>query len=116
MDLVEPLETRTDRTSPVDICKGLFFRLRLNTYYQDGRYVEKKEMRLLKRLSCKGCAKCGWIEENLREEAFGSPPIEIDEEVDQGIYIVGVTDISRDCETGIVDDWRLIFKLQKGIK
>ena len=43
-------------------CKGLIFRGHTNCYISSYHSVEvKKSLRLLKRLSCKGCTKCEWV-------------------------------------------------------
>ena len=33
-------------------CKGLFFRGKVNIYYDAGKFVEKRELRLLRKSSC----------------------------------------------------------------
>lgn len=48
-------------------CKGLVFRAHVNQYLQNGRIVQHKELRLLKRRSCPGCKDCEWLLEQLSE-------------------------------------------------
>ena len=42
-------------------CKGVFFRVRENAFYQNDRIVKSIEFRKPKRISCPGCEKCGWF-------------------------------------------------------
>jgi len=48
-------------------CKGRFYRGRVCTYIQEGRIVERKEVVLLKRISCPGCQKCDWMEDVVKK-------------------------------------------------
>lgn len=61
--------TELMKSNPVKKCKGLFWRCRINSYVSNYENIEvKKSLRLLKRRSCPGCAKCGWIMEYFKED------------------------------------------------
>ena len=50
-------------------CKGIFFRGSISkcmTSYNG--FVERKELRFLKRKSCKGCEQCGWLWDFMNED------------------------------------------------
>lgn len=90
-------------------CKGgLYFRGVVNDYFDGNKLVFKKELRFLKRKSCK-CSKCSWllgeISEYLHVEIIQAPKIK-----DGAIYTPIITNIHRDFETGYVDDFDIIFK------
>jgi len=67
---------------------------------------------MLKKKSCPGCEKCGFLLEDLSQnESVIIPEIEHDE-----LYTVVVTNISKDWETGYVDDWDLeVVLLNQGV-
>jgi hypothetical protein len=69
-DLIDDLFANVEEIEDEpDECKGLIFRCiksRCITSY-DG-IMEKTELRLLKRKSCPGCFKCGWVIDYLRED------------------------------------------------
>lgn len=49
-------------------CKGLFYRYTANHFVGGtGKYVFSHIFRPLKRISCKGCPECEWLEEHLAE-------------------------------------------------
>jgi len=53
----------------VEVCKGLFWRGSINTFLSEHRSLEhRKSLRLLKRISCKGCDKCYWLWDYLSED------------------------------------------------
>ena len=50
------------------ICKGLYWRGSENIFMDsDGRIKQTKELRILKKKSCPGCEKCGWIFDEISE-------------------------------------------------
>lgn len=98
------IKENTDKPS----CKGKIFKASRNYFYDKGRLVNSVEFRLLKRKSCSGCKKCGWIEEYLREEVNCKYPILGLEEVRPGrLYTIRMCNISTDWETGYVEDFEL---------
>ena len=53
-------------------CKGLVFRGSVSRCITSHNGImERRELRLLKRRSCKGCAKCSWIMDWMQEELSG---------------------------------------------
>lgn len=105
--IIEPLPI-----NEVDECKGLFFRASTCVYRSDStgndRFVQKMELRLLKKRSCPGCGRCGIVLDELKEfAAHGS--IDLTDIKHGRIYTPKVTNISRDWETGIIDDWDIEF-------
>jgi len=96
-------------------CKGLVFRGFSSMFFSDGRLEERRGIRLLKRESCAGCEKCGFILDDLSEQVIiGSMIIP---EIEHGkLYEVIVTNESRDWETGYVDDYDLeVVLLNQGV-
>jgi len=89
-------------------CKGLIFRLHINFFKNSkGHIVYKETMVPLKRRSCPGCQYCGFLLDDLSEHDH----MPIVEDPEHGaLYMLGVTNESRDFETGIIDDWDLIFR------
>jgi hypothetical protein len=86
-----------------DECKGLIFRCsksRCITSYNG--ILEKTELRLLKRKSCPGCSKCGWIIDYLREDIdmYELEDDYIDNCEHGKLYTPHIVS-SRDWETGI---------------
>ena len=55
-----------------DKCKGLFFRCYKNSHFTNGTISSKIELRFLKRMSCKGCSSCDWMDEFISEDIIGS--------------------------------------------
>ena len=87
-----------------DKCTGLVFR-GFNSFFWSGEKLERREgIRLLKKKSCPGCEKCGFILDDLSVQVIiGSmimPSIE-----DGKLYTVRITNQSTDWETGYVDDY-----------
>lgn len=93
-------------------CRGLVFRLRKNVYWDGNSYNENTQMYLLKKKSCtdENCFSCMALREELHKRACDSNyrPI-INMHVPGGLYELQVTNISRDWESGVVDDWDLEF-------
>jgi len=91
-------------------CIGKKYRCGVNNYIDtNGVLHMETTMRLLKRKSCPGCEKCDWIEDDLEELiACGSAPI-IKNISHGATYHVNIVNISRDWETGYVDDYDIEF-------
>lgn len=64
------LEIKDESVAPkAKDCKGLFWRGSENIFMDsDGRIKQTKELRVLKKKSCPGCEKCGWIFDHISEE------------------------------------------------
>lgn len=98
-------------------CKGQVYRCHREYYIGSrGEYVEKVKMVPAKRLSCRGCEQCGSLLDDLQEWVGNdTPPIMPDDPYSDGEYFrLAVTNINRDWESGMVDDWDLEFvKIKK---
>ena len=92
-------------------CNGLIFRARENIYISSrGEFIRQEKMIPMKRLSCGGCDQCEYMPDLLYEElANGGMPIIKGDFDNEALYTLDVINISRDWETGIVDDWTLAF-------
>ncbi len=91
-------------------CKGLTFRGYSSTFISHrSRRIERREgVALLKNSSCPGCEKCDWMLDDMSEhiacETLNLP------EIEHGtLYSLKVANISRDSESGIIDDFDLEF-------
>jgi hypothetical protein len=68
MDLFKHLKDNLIEDESGKVYKGKFFRASVNGFMSaDGTYTYQERMKPLKRMSCSGCADCGWIEDNLKE-------------------------------------------------
>lgn len=96
-------------------CSGLFFRGYNNLFIHKGRIERKERLRFLSRLSCDGinCSAriCDymWFWDNAREAIANGSGIIIPKIENKALYSVKIINISRDWETGIVDDWDIEF-------
>jgi len=80
-------------------CKGLFFRMRVNSFLSSHNSVEtRKSLRLLKSVSCKGCKYCSYILDSLKEECGEIEDI-LKNLSDQKIYTIK-ENVSFDFEYG----------------
>ena len=95
-------------------CIGLKFRGRVSRYRTATGIIEKKEIRLLKRKSCPGCEKCGWILDYFDEMGFQDPEEDdILSNIENGkIYEPNIHG-GNDWETGI---WELDYIDFKEVK
>lgn len=106
---------RSDDTE--DECKGLFFRGRTSAYVNGDTYGEKVTLRLLKRMSCKGCSKCCHLIDDLNEQIYASTvgtwggESQLDIEIKDGhIYQLQIIESSIDWESGLCDNWTVGFR------
>jgi hypothetical protein len=53
-------------------CKGIVYRGVVSSYISSHNSVEvRKSLRILKRESCPGCSKCGWMNDFINEDIWG---------------------------------------------
>jgi hypothetical protein len=85
-----------------ETCKGLVFRGYRNFFTSKERRIELRQgVRLLKRLSCPGCDKCGWYFDYINEDVDATIfPATIK---DGALYSVRAINMSKDWETGYID-------------
>lgn len=82
-------------------CKGRFYRYTQSAYRaNDGSVQTKETFKLLKRDSCKGCEKCGWIEEDIAEVISWEEGIPVYDTFQHGDTAYWFTDGYRDYEYG----------------
>lgn len=99
-----------EEANPACDCKGLFYRGYNNLYVSEyGEVHHKQGIRFLKRKSCKGCDKCSFLIDSMKE----CPDSVIMPEIKQStIYSVRVINEHRDWESGCIDDYDIeIFEV-----
>ena len=93
-----------------NICKGRFYRVAHSKFINKaGAIVFTTAFRPLKRKSCKGCEKCGWLDEDLQERNLSD--ILWEEFNQDDIVTVVICNEHTDWESGYVDDYDLKFVL-----
>lgn len=92
-------------------CNGRIYRLKQTFFFNaKGHYVETIKLIPMKRLSCKGCDVCFWLDDAAEEELdCYKSGLSIDEIIDGHLYALTVTEESPDWETGIIEDYQLGF-------
>jgi len=90
-------------------CKGLIYRGYTNTFINSkGTMIRKESLRLMKMKSCRGCAICGPIRDDIREYLDAGSLIF--PEIEQGeFYSIQYSDISTDWESGIEEAESMTF-------
>jgi hypothetical protein len=109
IDLLDFSDLEPDKKDP-EVCKGVVFRGHRSCYWSAQRQTLafKQDLRLLKKKSCPGCQQCYWMFEDLSEMSFNESFILPKRGIQEGkLYSVRVTNISKDWESGIVDNWDL---------
>jgi hypothetical protein len=95
-----------DVTVVSNSCIGLVFKGYKSLFKVKNRVELRQGIRLLKRQSCPGCSNCMWLMDDINESiACGNvifPEIE-----NEKLYSVRMVNISRDWESGFVDDYDL---------
>ena len=65
---------KESKGKPKNICKGIFWRATNSTFLSSYKSIEgRKSLRLLKKISCKGCPECDWIWEYLFQDIANMP-------------------------------------------
>lgn len=90
------------KSNPVDKpCKGLVFRCAVSICItKHNGFLERRELRLLKRSSCTGCEKCGWIMDYMHEEIHGGEPDTLLSKLEDGKMYKPCFAVWRDWESG----------------
>lgn len=94
-------------------CKGLFFRGTVNIFATDNYVREVRQVKLLKRMSCKGCEKCGWIMENIHEDIMGGSFEKYLTDIKDGKIYTPKIEASQDWESGYWEIDEIYFVEQK---
>ena len=90
-------------------CKGLFFRGFSSIFWKEGNLESREGFRLLKRKSCPGCEHCYWYFE-MTDNDVDCEAVSLPERIKHGaLYSVDVTPGHEDWETGIIEDYDIIF-------
>ena len=96
------LETKNNKSK----CVGVLVRGIVNIYLHDNVFMENRGFRILKNKSCGGCESCGWILDNLNEFYHNDEPISnLHIMENKKLYEITYVELSRDFETGYVDDY-----------
>lgn len=105
-DMIDAVKASDDSEK----CKGRFYRVRKNAYKSDRRIFMSTSLIELKRMSCPGCKRCAWIDDDVHEGLcdMGDAYIEGLNSVKDGdiVRLLFILD-STDWETGLVDSWHL---------
>jgi len=95
----------TKVNSQQDKCAGLFFRCRVNNFWNGASDSLRLsvEFKFLKRRSCKGCRLCqGFFDDVAEDHAIVDAPAHPkDGAIYQMVFVPG----PKDWETGYLDDW-----------
>jgi len=92
-------------------CKGLFFKAVGNEFVNTkGEYVITRRMRPLRRISCKGCKECHYLNDQFISFGDDIHPLIEDDFVPGAVYQLQIENITKDFETGYPDYWDLVFR------
>jgi len=89
-------------------CKGLVFKGYHSTFYDNlTKKIEHREgIRLLKRRSCPGCEKCFFFLDDMNDMILIDGLNFPEDGIENGkLYTIIVTNVGRDWESGLVDEW-----------
>lgn len=77
------------------MCKGIYFKGYSSVYSKNGIITEKKELRLMKRISCSGCEVCSGIYEHIIED-ISHNCLNIPNVIENGMIYIPYTFIDYD--------------------
>ena len=89
-------------------CQGVIFKCVETTYNTSKGIANTKKLNIIRTLSCNGCSNCGWLLEDL-DNYMHNNRIDISHCEHNNYYELITTNISRDWESGYIDDWDLEF-------
>ena len=116
--MIDLSETEAQKTKRLE-CKGLIYRIKINAFLnKHNDYIYKESMIFQKRKSCKGCEYCIPILDEFKETLpVNFPMIKNIKNKNGKLYKLMITNISKDWETGFVDDYDIEFKeLEEGLQ
>ncbi len=107
IDLSDLLKTCKETTDEPP-CSGLIFRTSISNY-KTPRFAVHHDIsfHLLKRKSCPGCSECGGYYDMLTDSSY---IIHYPDDIKHNdLVTLQYTNVHRDWESGIVDDWDVEF-------
>jgi hypothetical protein len=97
-----------DNTKPE--CKGQIYKASVSSFIgAQGDVVDKIVFRPQKRKSCSGCDQCGYLLDDLREAIACDIFIFPKNPVQGKLYKLAIINMSRNYETGMIDEWDTTF-------
>ena len=92
-------------------CIGRKYKYTENSFVNsDGTLIYKKQFRMMRKQSCKGCEHCGWLDEDIANHFSEKDGVLLpDNPVHGKLYEIKCVDYYKDWETGIVEDYTLGF-------
>ena len=106
MDILKDLIL--DEPKPENTCKGLIFKAEVTQYRTNRGFAFTTKINKMKSMSCKGCEKCGSLEDIIYEFISNDSPIIGFYKVENGkLYTFNICNMYRDWETGYVEDYDL---------
>ena len=98
--------TEVDTLATILECKGQIYKASMSSFIgSHGDIVDKMVFRPQKRKSCPGCDQCGYLLDDMREAIACGTFIFPNNPVQGKLYMLAIINMSRDWETGIIDEW-----------
>lgn len=92
-------------------CKGLYWRGSENIFIDgDGRIKQTNELRILKKKSCPGCEKCGWIFDEISGSIDCGVASNLLSKIEHGKLYQLKCDTTTEWETGITEVDKIWFE------
>jgi hypothetical protein len=108
-----PARFLEDKPKAEEPCKGRIYRAQVSSWANTHLLGARTRLSLLKRDSCPGCEKCGWLDEALEEVGSDWPIQNIDTVQDGKKYKLRACNFSYDYESGITDGYDLgLFEVE----
>jgi hypothetical protein len=96
-----------DAIENIPKCKGHVFKAHVSSYSTRRGVYFKTSLIKMKKLSCKGCEHCDWINDVFDEINNDWPLIGIENVINGGLYRIVACNESKDWESGMVDSYDL---------
>ena len=96
-----------EETAILEMCQGAVFRANVSNCLTKSGFGFFVRLNKIKKLSCPGCNKCGWQDDNFAEVNNDWPIINIEKAEHGKLYTIGICNESRDWESGVIDQWDL---------